>query len=126
MPTVTLNKKSLLGYIGKKLKDEELKDRISMLGTGLEDINETDVVIEVFPNRPDLLSEQGMGRALSTFIGVTSGLKKYKLKKWMKVHAKNLPKEWPYVVAGIVKGIDFSDERIKEIIQIQEKLGVTF
>lgn len=126
MPTVTLNKKSLLGYIGKKLKDDDLRDRISMLGTGLEEINEENVIVEVFPNRPDLLSEQGMGRALSTFVGVSSGLKKYKVEKsGLKVYAKNLPKEWPYVVAGIVKGIEFNDDRIKEIIQIQEKLGIT-
>ena len=40
MPTVTINRKVLDRIIGKKLPDEKLKDRISMLGTDLEKIDD--------------------------------------------------------------------------------------
>ena len=33
MPTITIDKKDLLNLVGKKIPDEKLKDRISMLGT---------------------------------------------------------------------------------------------
>ncbi|KKK40189.1 hypothetical protein LCGC14_3145150, partial [marine sediment metagenome] len=38
---------------------------------------------------------------------------------------KSLPKEWPYAFSCIVKGLKFNDKKIKEIIDLQEKLGTT-
>ena len=74
MPTVTLNRKVFEKLVGKKLPLDKLKDRISMLGTDLDNITDTEIVVEVFPNRPDMLSEQGFARAFASFIGVKTGL----------------------------------------------------
>ncbi len=126
MPTITLNKEVIEKLIGKKLPVDKLKDRISMLGTDLEKIEGNQIHVEIFPNRPDLLSEQGFARAFASFIGAKTGLQKYNVKKsGYDVNATGLPKEWPYVVTAIVKGLKFSDEKIREIIQVQEKLGIT-
>ncbi len=81
MPTITLDKKTVLRHLGKKLADQELADRISMMGTDLDEITAEHIQVEIFPNRPDLLSEQGFARALSSFIGEKTGLKKYATKK---------------------------------------------
>ncbi|MCK5698283.1 MAG: phenylalanine--tRNA ligase subunit beta, partial [Candidatus Aenigmarchaeota archaeon] len=59
MPTVTLDKKKVLELIGKKVSREVLLDRIPMLGTDLEKIDDNEIVVEIFPNRPDMLSEEG-------------------------------------------------------------------
>ena len=40
MPTINLSKKAVEKLIGKSLSLEELKDRISMLGTDLENVEE--------------------------------------------------------------------------------------
>ncbi len=126
MPTIILNKEVIEKLVGKKLPVDKLKDRIIMLGTDLEKIEGNEIHVEIFPNRPDLLSEQGFARALASFIGVKTGLKKYDVKKTgHEVIVKGLPKEWPYAVTAIVKGLKFDDEKIREIIQVQEKLGVT-
>ncbi|HHI04261.1 MAG TPA: phenylalanine--tRNA ligase subunit beta, partial [Candidatus Woesearchaeota archaeon] len=77
MPTITLDKKDVMKLVGKEIPDDKLKDRISMLGTDLEKVDDSEIVVEVFPNRPDLLSEEGFTRALSSFIGVKTGLRKY-------------------------------------------------
>ena len=79
LPTVTLNKTVFEKLVGKELPLEELKDRISMLGTDLESIENDEIHVEIFPNRPDLLSEQGFARAFSSFIGVQPGLRNYKV-----------------------------------------------
>src|SRR3989338_7251092 len=81
MPSIILNKKVFEQLVGKELPLEELKDRISMLGTDLEDIKENEIHVEVFPNRPDMLSEPGFARAFSSFIGVKTGLRKYTVKE---------------------------------------------
>jgi phenylalanyl-tRNA synthetase beta chain len=128
MPTITLNRKVFEKLVGKKLPDEELKDRISMLGTDLEKVDKNEIHVEVFPNRPDMLSEQGFARAFASFIGVKKGLKKYHVKKSgekvvVESSVKNIR---PYTACAIVKNMKFDDEKIKEIIQIQEKLHVTY
>ncbi|MBW3003290.1 phenylalanine--tRNA ligase subunit beta [Candidatus Woesearchaeota archaeon] len=127
MPTVTLNKKIFEQLVGKKLPLDKLKDRISMLGTDLDKIEGNEIIVEVFPNRPDMLSEQGFARAFSSFIGVKTGLRKYDVKKsgYNLIVEKSLPKQWPYAFACIVKGLKFDDEKIREVIQIQEKLAMT-
>lgn len=127
MPKIILNKKVFERLVGKQLPLEELKDRISMLGTDLERIEANEIEVEIFPNRPDMLSEQGFARAFSSFIGIKTGLKRYEVKKFgSQVFVKDLPPQWPYAVACIVKGIKFDDEKIREVIQLQEKLGTTF
>ncbi len=132
MPSVTLNKKVVEELVytkdSKKLSEAELKDRISMLGTDLEAINGNDIEVEIFPNRPDLLSEQGFARALSSFIGEKTGLVDFKTKSSGKkiIIEKSTAKVRPYTACAIVKGLKFDDEKIREVIQIQEKLHVTY
>ena len=69
MPTITISRTVFEKLVGKKLGDEELRHKISMLGTDLESMDEKDICVEIFPNRPDMLSEQGFARAFASFIG---------------------------------------------------------
>ena len=79
MPTININRKVFEKLVGKKLPIEKLKDRISMLGTDLESINDKEILVEIFPNRPDMLSVQGLARAFSSFIRHKTGLRQYKV-----------------------------------------------
>ncbi len=128
MPTITLNKEVFEKLVGKKLPIEKLKDRISMLGTDLESIKGNEINVEIFPNRPDMLSEQGLARAFSSFIGAKTGLREYKVEKSGEkvVIDRSVKNVRPYTACAIVKGLKFDDEKIKEIIQVQEKLHVTY
>jgi len=130
MPTITISKKELVKTLGKRVSDKELQDRISMLGTDLEGVEGDDITVEVFPNRPDLLSQQGFGRTFAAFLGLPgkTGLRKYEVKKSGEkciVH-RSVTKCRPYTACAIVKGLAFDDQRIKDLIQVQEKLHVTF
>lgn len=126
MPTVTLNKKVFEQLVGKELPLEELKDRISMLGTDLESIEGKEIKVEIFPNRPDWLSEQGFARAFSSFIGVKTGLRKYDVtSSGMKIIVDENVDMRPYTACAIVKDLQLDDEKIRELMQIQEKLAMT-
>ena len=74
MAIVNLNKKTLEKKVGKI--DEKLKERISMLGCPVEEETKDEILVDVSPNRPDLLSEEGIARALLAFIGKKTGRKK--------------------------------------------------
>ena len=128
MPTINLNRKVFEDLVGKKLSTEKLKDRIAMLGTDLEEINEKEIVVEVFPNRPDMLSVQGLSRALSSFINTKPGLRQYKVEHSNEkmIVDKSVAEVRPYTACAIVKNMHFTDETIKEVIDIQEKLHITY
>lgn len=128
MPTIKYNKKTILDLLGRKVSDEQLADRISFLGTAFEGMTADEINVEIFPNRPDLLSEQGMARALSAFMDIKPGFRNYIVKKsGVKVIIdKSVKGIRPYTACAVVKGLKLDDERIKELIQIQEKLHITY
>ena len=128
MPTINLNRKVIESILGRHFEDDYLKDRISYLGTDLEKVDENEIIVEIFPNRPDMLSEYGFARAMSSFLKIKKGLSKYNVlqsNEKVVVH-KEVAKVRPYTVCAIVKNLHLDDEKIKEIIQIQEKLHITF
>ncbi len=127
MALIELNKKQFETEIGKL--DEEMKEKVAMFGTPIQDVAENTLRIEIFPNRPDLLSFQGFKRAFRAFLGKDTGLKDYKVNKPEKDYAvvidSSVKDVRPYTVCMIVKGLKLDNEKIKEIIEIQEKLHIT-
>src|SRR3989344_1307562 len=128
MPKINLNKKSLIKLIGKKFSDSELTEKIPMIGVDLESISKDEVIVEVFPNRPDLLSDHGFARSFKSFIGKETGLKKFKVNdSRVKVIVDSALKNIrPYTACAIVKNLKLSDGDIIELMQLQEKLHITF
>src|SRR3989344_7474064 len=59
----------------------EVIEKVSLFGTPLETITEEEIEIEVFPNRPDLISMQGYIRSFKLFIGKEKELIKYSISK---------------------------------------------
>lgn len=127
MPTLTIPKKDLLGLLGKKVSDDRLKNRISMLGTDLEKVNTDEIEVEVFPNRPDMLSTEGFARALSSFMGIKKGLRKYKVNnsRYLVKVNKNVSKVRGQVGCAIIKNIKLDEGAIISLMQVQEKLHIS-
>jgi len=106
----------------------EIEEKISLFGTPVESLTNREIEIEVFPNRPDLLSMHGFLRAFQAFIG--KGRKKYKLNKPEKDYTVTIDKSTlevrPYTACAIVRGLKLDDEKIKEVIDLQEKIHGTY
>jgi phenylalanyl-tRNA synthetase beta chain len=128
MPILTLSKKGLLAAAGRQLGDDDLQERLSMLGTGFEGMTGDEVSVEIFPNRPDLLSRQGFERAFAAFLGTKPGLRRYDVRRSGEkvIIDKSVERCRPYTSCAIVKNLKIDEEKLKEIIQIQEKLHITF
>jgi phenylalanyl-tRNA synthetase beta chain len=127
MANVKIPKKLFEKEVGKL--DEKMQDRISMLGTPIDNITDEEFEVEIFPNRPDLLSYQGFKKAMLSFLDKKTGLVSYKINKpennyKVKID-DSVKKIRPFTACAIVKNLKFNDEKIKEIIDIQEKLHVT-
>jgi len=128
MTNVKFSRAEFEKRLGRKIS-KEIEDKISMFGTPLESINESEIVVEIFPNRPDLIPLQNYVRAFRAFLGKDAGVKIYKIEKAEKNYkVKVIPsvkKVRPFTACSIVKGLSLDEGKIKQLIDIQEKLHGT-
>jgi phenylalanyl-tRNA synthetase beta chain len=127
MAIITFNKKQFERDFGKLY--DNMQNKIAMFGTPVESIKKDVFYLEIFPNRPDLLSYQGFRRAFLSFLGKKTGLKEYRINKPEKNYNISIDSSVkdvrPYTACAIVKGLRLDDEKIKELIETQEKLHIT-
>ncbi len=102
---------------------------MNLMGIPIEAVHDQEVEYEVLPNRPDTLSVQGYLRAFKAYFGKEPGLKKYTVKKPEKDFVvrvdSSLKNIRPYTACAIIKNLAFNDAKIKEMIDMQEKLHTT-
>jgi len=67
----------LVDLVGKRLSIEEFVDRITFMGAGPEGVQGDVMTFDIFPNRPDLYSAEGIARGLRGFLGLELGLPTY-------------------------------------------------
>jgi phenylalanyl-tRNA synthetase beta chain len=124
---VDCNLKNLLKLIGKKLTVQELEDNLFLMKAEVENVEGDEIQIEVNPDRQDMLSVEGIARALRAFIGVSSGFREYSVKKsgkniMVKPGLKNIR---PFISCGILRNAKITDELIKDYMHLQESLTST-
>ena len=106
---------------------EKTFEELSLFGTPAETIGD-EIEIEINPNRPDLIPLQGLLRAFKTFQGKIK-TKNYKINKPEKNYKVRIDKSVkdvrPYTVCTIVKNLKLDDAKIKELVNIQEKIHST-
>lgn len=108
------------------LKKEKIIDILNTIGAPTEEDQETNLIkSEITPNRPDWYSLEGLVRSIKIY--EKSEQFKYSAKKseYKVIIEKGVAKIRPYTVCAVIKGIKFDDQKIKEIVQLQEKLGNT-
>jgi phenylalanyl-tRNA synthetase beta chain len=127
MPVIDVNLEDFRKQLGKEVEIKELMDRLPMMGTSWEGETGEGFSIEVFPNRPDLLSIEGLARAYASWTGTNTGLRDYNVHKsdCKVIVDKKTQDVRPYFVTAIIKNVEFDDALIRSIIQMQEKLHVT-
>ena len=127
MPVIEVNIEDFRQLLGKDVDIPELMDRLPMMGTSWEGETEDGFALEVFPNRPDLLSIEGLVRAYSSWIGLQTGLRDYYVhpSDYEVIVDQKTQEVRPYFVTAVIKNVYFDDALIRSLIQMQEKLHVT-
>ncbi|MEM3373366.1 MAG: phenylalanine--tRNA ligase subunit beta [Candidatus Anstonellales archaeon] len=115
---------------------EEAEDLLPNLGFPVEfikDNQEEKIVIDITPNRPDLLSIIGIRRLIKNFKNETnelidfSYLHKFEKSDKYKIFVdKSTYGVRNYIASLVVEGISLNEELFNELIQFQEKLHLTF
>jgi len=127
VPVITIDKNDFCKLLGKDLSMKEIEDKLPMLGVAWEGKEKDEFSVEVNPNRPDMLSVEGLVRAFSSFMNIKTGLRTYKAEKSLFIVRvdPSTKKVRPYIVCAAITGVKMTDEFIKSLMQIQEKLHVT-
>jgi phenylalanyl-tRNA synthetase beta chain len=132
MPTIDVDYPELERLLHIKLNGDmaKLDDILAYVKAEVKVFNEKEgsVSIEMKDtNRPDLWSVEGLSRALQGYLNLAKGIKQYSIGKSaieVNVHAK-LCNIRPFICCSIIKDIHLSDNVIKGIMHLQDKLDQT-
>ncbi len=129
MPTIEVSHQDLCRLVGKSIPINKLKEEGILFAKGEIDEAKGDLLkIDIKDtNRPDLWSTEGIAREIKGRY-VSGGLPRYKTKKSgivVKVD-KGLKGIRPFTVCAVVKNLKIYDHSLSQLIQLQEKVSVTF
>ena len=127
MPTTEFAFQELCTLLGRQVRPEDVRDSISMLGVDVERIDNEKIVMEVFPNRPDMLGIEGFARALIGVMDIDSGLPEFQTEdSGITLFVESSVKDVrPYISAGVVRDISLTEGHLVSLMNIQEKLHIT-
>ena len=127
MPKIDVSHKDLCGLIGRKLSTEQLADEVLYAKGELDEVNGDTLKIDIKDtNRPDLWSAEGVAREIRAR-SKKSGLQVYEVRKSSYVvNVDTKSASQPMTVSVVAKNIHIDDAFMSQIIQLQEKLSVTF
>ena len=132
MPTISVDQKllaSLLSRHGCKHDIADVDHRLPLLGTDIDRCDEEVLDIEIFPNRPDLLSAETLSLAMRGFLHNQPTLANESLESsgiTLSVEPE-LATIRPVILGAVVRGLDMVDDDemddfIKQLMDHQEKL----
>ncbi len=124
MPVIKFTYTDLEELLNRSMDKDELIDMLPMIGSDIEDYDDEEVKVEFFPNRPDYLSVEGVARALKGFLGIEQGMPRYHLEPsgTSITIDPGLKDIRPYTACCLVRGVEFSDEKLAQIMDFQEDL----
>jgi len=130
MPNLEVSKKDLELLLGKKFSSrEDLEEVLEYVKGEVESLEGDALKIDCKEtNRPDLWSAEGIVRDLKARMGGERGIKEYKVQRSkvdVFVH-ENLERVRPLIACAIVKDVTITDDFIKQMVQLQEKVGENY
>jgi phenylalanyl-tRNA synthetase beta chain len=126
VPVVSFRKGDLEKLLGVDMGNEELVKALNRLKGELEEIRGDEVTMEVTHDRPDLFSVEGMARALRGLLEIELGLPRFSITHGDFALVVNHVPHRPYIMMSIVRDVELDDEAIRQMIQLQEKIHLTY
>lgn len=123
MVNIVLKESRLINLLG--LEEKDLNDVLFNLKSEVEKRGEDELEIEINSDRLDMLSPEGIKRAVDGILGRKLGEAKYEVVPTNYQLIIDDVESRPYALAAVVYDVKLDDDRIKELIQFQEKLHCT-
>ena len=127
MSHIEINKKEFDELVGKEIDEDRLDEEASFLGAHWNHVEGKKWDVESYPNRPDLLSVEGLARAYRGFFDIDTGLEGYHVNDGdIEVDVdESVEDVRPYIGGAVVRDLDLDQRMINGLIQLQEKMHET-
>lgn len=129
MPVINFRYSDLCSMLGEEVPEQTLVERIPMIGADMGDTEggSDEMSVEFFPDRPDMYSVEGVARAMRAFLDIEPGMKTYPVRDSdIEVTIDPSVKAVrPYFLCGVVRGVEITDEILRSMMEMQEKLHIT-
>ncbi len=127
MAHIEINKKEFDELVGEEISEEKIDEKASLLGAHWNHVEGDKWDVELYPDRPDLLSVEGLARAYRGFFEIDEGLEVYPAEEGdVDVEVDGSVGEVrPYIGGAVVRDLDISKRMLNGLIQLQEKLHET-
>lgn len=129
MPVINFSYSDLCSLIGEEIPRSELDERIPLMGADMGDAEDgtDEMSVEFFPDRPDLYSVEGIARSLRAFFDISPGLRNYDVEETDidVIVDSSVKSVRPYFLCGAVYGLEITDDLLKSMMDLQEKLHLT-
>jgi phenylalanyl-tRNA synthetase beta chain len=127
MANIEIDKREFDELLGESMDEEKMIEDGSMLGAHWHSIKGNVCEVETYPNRPDLLSVEGLARAYQGFFGIETGRREYEVQEGeegVEVD-ESVNDVRPFIAGAIVRDLELSEKKINGLIQLQEKIHET-
>ncbi|MFB6144127.1 MAG: phenylalanine--tRNA ligase subunit beta [Candidatus Nanohaloarchaea archaeon] len=124
---IKININEFQELLGEEVELENLGERASFLGAHWNHVEGDKWDVEQYPNRPDLLSVEGLARAYRGFFGVNPGREEYEVEDGeISVEVDGSVEDVrPYIGGAVVRNVELTQRLINGLIQLQEKMHET-
>ena len=127
MPTITVEQNvlsDLVSAAGFQHKIETLENDLPLIGCDIDSCGENSLEVEIFPDRPDMLSAETLAHAMIPFLHDAKPNPELDVRTGtIKMVVENeISDIRPIIVAAVVRSVNIDDSAIKRLMDHQEKL----
>ncbi|RLG64013.1 phenylalanine--tRNA ligase subunit beta [archaeon] len=126
MPIIEVNLGDLERLTGMTLTVDKLQEIIFSTKCEIDSVSEDTIFIEVSADRPDLFSAEGIARLIRTLHLGKSSIYKIKDGETTLTVDSSVKDVRPFIACAIVRDLSLYEESVKQIMQLQEKLHITY
>lgn len=125
-----VNIPDLMSLIKRNVSRETIIEILPSIKCSIEEEGDDEVVLEVTADRPDLFSAEGIARAIRNYLGI--GRDPYRT--YVPLGTSNInvivnesvKDVRPFIACAIVRDVKLTEEAIRQIVQLQEKLHMSY
>ncbi len=130
MPVITIDKKYLFSLLGSGTDEKMLKEHAAKLGFEIESPSDKELLLEVTPNRLDLLDAVGLARAIKNFTHRSNSFnysiaKEAEVAFTITVHP-SVKRVFPFIAGVVAEGLDLGEAELLDLINFAEKFCATY
>ncbi|HLF05760.1 MAG TPA: phenylalanine--tRNA ligase subunit beta [Thermoplasmata archaeon] len=127
MPVIKVKHSELSRLVGRDLKHSEIEELAYGLAGEVEGVEGEEISLKWEPIRPDLFSVEGFARACRGLLGLQEGALKYVVAppRWTLRIDSSVRAVRPVMVAARITDVKLSDETVRSIVDLQEKLDAS-